>query len=257
VACYLQFEPKKSQMKTSNLFLSLLILTLISSSCSSDNNSNNDDDPSSVLKPSSFTVTESDGDNWTLNFEYNENLISKITTDYGSTTTYNYDGKRLISFTTTQNGTSETTQFIYENNRLVETRTDDELDIYKFFYNSSGQINKVNWIAAGNDNISFLEYDNRGNVIEEIDDFSTFRFTYDNKNNPFKNVFPQLDAEIWWPWYGSLINNQLEVSEKLANESTFSTKYTYEYDFNENNFPIQRRQVRNDGSIGETVNYTY
>jgi YD repeat-containing protein len=244
-------------MKKTDLFFSILISLLIFTGCSSDDNSNGDNNQLTKLKPSSYTVTESDGDNWRLNFEYSGNLISKITTDYGTTITYNYDGDRLISLTTSQNGESETTNFIYENNRLVETRTDDLSDIYKFSYNNSGQVNKVNWIAAGNDNISFIKYDNRGNVIEYADDFSTIKFSYDDKNNPFKNVFPQLDAGVWWPWYRSLINNQLEVSEKLAQESTFSTKYTYEYDFNENSFPTQRRQVRDDGTIGETVNYIY
>ena len=81
----------------------ILISLLIFSNCSNDDTNVDQNTPIS-LKPSSYTVTESNGDNWTLNFEYSGNLISKITNDFGGTITYNYDGTRLVSFTSTGNG---------------------------------------------------------------------------------------------------------------------------------------------------------
>ncbi len=246
----------------------LLLSALALFSCSSDdsdNTTNNDpNDPnndnggqSSVIKPKSYSVEESDGDSWTLNFEYTDNLITKITTDFGSTSELEYENGKLISITTNNNGSIEVEELIYDNNRLIERRSDDGQDIYKFYYDNNGRVDEVNWIAAGNDNISYYTYDSSGNVINEEDDFGTFKFTYDSQKNPFRNVVPQLDAEVWWSWYGSLINNQQEVSERLSGQTDFTLKYTYQYQYNQDGYPVSRRQINPDGALRETVTYTY
>ncbi len=96
-----------------------------------------------------------------------------------------------------------------------------------------------------------------GNVNQQSDDYSILQYTHDNANNPFKNVFPQMDAEVSWPWFGSLINNESVVKEKLGGSTTFTTKYTYTYEYNSSNYPTKRTQKNPSGQIRETVTYEY
>ncbi|WP_295335190.1 hypothetical protein [Flavobacterium sp.] len=66
-----------------------------------------------------------------------------------------------------------------------------------------------------------------------------------------------MDAEVSWPWFGSLINNESVVKEKLGGSTTFTTKYTYTYEYNSSNYPTKRTQKNPSGQIRETVTYEY
>lgn len=244
-------------MKKSNLFFGVLTFLLISFSCSSDDKSNDDNHQLVRLKPLSYTVTEFPGDGFTVNFQYKDELISKITTSFGSVMNFNYSGDKLSSYTSVRNGQSSTTNLTYESGRLIESRTEDDSDIITFFYNASGRVNRTDWMDSGHTTTTYYEYDSVGNVIQSENGYSTFKYIYDNNNNAFRNVFPQLDAEIQWEWFGSQINNQIEVHSKLSSDSIFSKKYNYDYDFNEHKFPTERRQIEVDGRIIEIVNYKY
>ena len=141
--------------------------------------------------------------------------------------------------------------------RLTESRNDDNSEIITYTYNSAGEVSQVVYNDSGFTETTSYQYDSSGNVRESEDDFEIIRYSYDDKNNPFRNVFPQLDAEVGWEWYGSLINNQTQVESKSLSGSNFTTDYTYEYDYNSDNYPIERRQIETDGSISETVTYSY
>ncbi len=224
-------------MKKQNYLLSIFVFLLILTSCNSDDNSDDVNETNSNIRPSSFTVTEVGDNPYTINFEYLGNLISQITTSFGSTTTYNYSGDQLTDYSINRNGQIETVNLTYENGRLIRSENEDGSDIIQFFYNGNGQINKTDWDGE----ITFYQYDGAGNVNQSEDDFATFKYIYDSNNNAFRNVFPQLDAEVSWEWFGSQINNQIEVQRKLTTDTEFATRYTYEYDYNDNNFPVERR----------------
>lgn len=189
---------------------------------------------------------------YSMNFEYNGNLITKITYSFGRiiTITYGTDSK-VINYNIQESGGSATYSATYVNNLLQRIGT------FTFYYNSNNQVIK----SIDSDNFSypnkFYGYDNNGNVIQSNDNYSTFQFTYDTANNPFKNVFPQIDPEIFWPWFGSLVNNQTLVKEKLSSASTFTTKYTYTYEYNSQNYATKRIQKSLSGTIQETVTYEY
>ena len=65
-----------------------------------------------------------------------------------------------------------------------------------------------------------------------------------------------MDAEVSWSWFGSLINNESVVKE-LNGSSTFTTRYTYTYEYNSNNYPTKRTQKNPSGQTIETVTYEY
>jgi hypothetical protein len=214
---------KKIKNLTIYLFTFLILF-----SCSNDNE--NENTTPEVIKPKKVTVAEVGSTPYTMQFEYNQNFITKITYSTGRIITINYTSDKKVLNYKIQEGTGSVTYSAnYENNLLKNILT------YTFFYNTNNQVIQT----IDSDNFfypnSFYQYDTNGNVKQSNDDYSTFQFTYDNSNNPFKNVFPQIDPENSWPWFGSLINNQTVVKEKLSSASIFTTSgtiwetVTYEY----------------------------
>ncbi|PVW16227.1 hypothetical protein [Marixanthomonas spongiae] len=243
-------------MKKYRLLLSILLkATLLS--CTSGNDDTEIPNENEVI-PLRYTIIESEGSNDTFNFEYMNKLIKKLDNNFGKTTIYNYNGNQLTGFETIESNDTLVTNLIYENNRLSELRTEDENLIVLYTHNDSGQVISTERNENGKSTTTTYEYDTSGNVILAQDNFSTLKYTYNERNNPFKNVFPQLDAEITWEWFGSQINLQQEVQEKLTSETEFTTKYTYQYTFDDPNyFPSERRQLDKDGNLIETVIYYY
>ena len=235
--------------KIKNLTIYLFTL-LILISCSNDDESENS--TSDAIKPKKVTVAEVGSSPYTILLEYNGNYITKITYSYGRIITINYTSDNKVLNYKIQEGTSSVTySTIYENNLLKN------IFEYTFYYNTNNQVIKT----FDSDNFAypntFYQYDTNGNVNQSNDDYSTFQFTYDSSNNPFKNVFPQIDPEISWPWFGSLINNQLKVKEKLSSATSYTTKYTYVYEYNSQNYATKRIQKSPSGTIWETVTYEY
>ena len=224
------------------------LFTLLIISCSNSDSSIETE----VIKPKKITVIEVGEPTYTMDFEYIGNYITKITYSFGRVITIKYTPDNKVLNYKIQEGTSSVTySATYENNLIKKILTNT------FFYNSNNQVIK----STDSDNYSypntFYEYDMLGNVKQSYDNYSTFQYTYDTKNNPFKNVFPQIDPEISWPWFGNLINNQIIVKEKLNSSSTFITKYTYEYEYNSQDYAIRRVQKNSSGSIRETIIYEY
>ena len=240
-----------------NTLIILLVLATMNFSCNSHDDTSQIVNENNVI-PLRYSVIESDGSKNSVDFEYINKFINNLTTDFGRNIIYNYNENRLTDFQTIQNGDTLTTNLIYNNNRLAELRTENDSLIIFYEYNNSNQIISTERNENGNTTITLYEYDNVGNVIMAQDDFSTLKFVYNERNNPFKNVFPQLDANITWDWFGSQINLQQEVQEKLATETEFTTIYRYQYTFvDPNYFPTERRQIDVNGNLMETVIYYY
>ena len=170
--------------------------------------------------------------------------ISQIQSSPSLESTYLVQFKDLIEIT-------------YQNNLLTELKNNTNTERTLFYYDSNNRVNKTDYYESGFLTTEFYQYDGNGNVIQSNDNYSTFQYTYNTLNNPFKNVFPQIDAEVSWYWFGSLVNNQTIVKEKLSTSTTFTTKYTYTYETNSSNYPTKRIQRNLSGNITETVTYEY
>lgn len=240
-----------------NLFLCLIIFTAYS--CSSDNDDGDGASSQNSIKPLSYTVAEGDDNSFTVNFEYTGNLVSRITTSFGSSISYNYSSGRLERFTSTSSGGSSSTSILtYEGDRLIEISNEIEGETFSFTYNSSGLVETSFSDFDGFDERSQYTYDSNGNIILETDlnTGRSIRTSYGTNNSPARNIFPQIDAEIGYPWLGGLVNNELTV-ERMNSDGEFEVFFSYEYEFNDEGYPLVRRQLSSDGDLRETVTYNY
>ncbi|KGO94264.1 hypothetical protein [Flavobacterium subsaxonicum] len=198
------------------------------------------------------------------------------------TTTYTYTGNKLVS-AESSDGTTEVRSYD-NNNHLVAIEYNDEGYIKKeeFVYNSAGQLityywkimyedyaEKTTFTYNANGTISTLEtwgdltsqtdVDgtglitlSNGNIIQHAFTSSygteVNNFTYDDKNNPFRNVLGQDAINLTIPEDG--VNNILTSVDEGNNN--FTNTYTY----NSNNYPTVNVLSFDDDST-KTTQYFY
>lgn len=237
------------------VFLTIISFTLMNN-CQSDDN---DENSNSGMKPKKYKVVESDGNSWKLNFQYNGNLITKVTTDFGNTITFSYDNGKLKNYKVEYDGEEpETYNVVYENDLLKQISNSTNSEKYIFEYNSNKQVSKSKYYENNNllETESY-EYDNYGNIIETKLGSTSFQTSFDSSNNPFRYVFPQMDAENTYEWFGGLVNNETISKVKHSTSSNYTTQYTYSYEYNSENYPTKRTQKSPNGSVQEVVTYEY
>ncbi len=245
------------------IIILLLNLFLILASCSKDDGNIPN---TSSIKPKKITIAETGEATYFMNYEYDGDLVKKITSSDGTLIIdINYSTNKKIANYRIQHLREPVPLVIYtadyDNNLLKGIINDKNTEKTYFYYNSNGNVIKTEEYSSPFPTIlstTFYEYDVSGNVMQSKDDYSTFQYTYDNANHPFKNVFMQLDAggDIW-PWFGSLINNQTIVKEKLNSGSTYITKFTYSYEYNTDNYVTKSIRKSPSGTVLGTVIYEY
>jgi len=197
------------------------------SSCSSDDNNT---DANSKLKLKS--ITNNDGHR---EFIYGTNgFVSEIkfTTTNGIeyTTLYTYNGNTLTGVTYKENNTTfQELKYTYNNSYI--TKAEGKIDEYPFVrlysYDSSNNIIKEEYSIGGDvGKVDTFVYQN-GNVINRtinIIDGETYSvsYKYDDKNNPFKNTFP--DAFLKVLYEGK--NNKVDIAGNVIN-----------HEYNKDGFP--------------------
>lgn len=235
-------------MKNNLLFLAILILF---SFCSSDENL----DSSAVSTIFPKMVKRKEGNRIsTLYFEYIENRVSKITTDFGVTWIYTYDSnKKLLNrkiFYPGPNG-NNFESFNYQHGPsfvkcINETNPFDE-DKY-YFFNQNNRVVERHYYEWTYLNKSYFEYDNNGRINKIIYDSNSssnssdfINIEYSNTNFAFKNVYPQFEFFDDFIWYGNTITNtpskltyktgsQIFVKNFIItkNDQNFPTKIEYD-----------------------------
>ena len=225
------------------LFGILFILSFLS--CS-----NNDENSSSdiIKRPFSIKVKNSEGITWEYQFYYSDNLITKITYDSGNNSQFIYDlNDRLVTIEYDSGGK---TNYYYSDNQLSSIKhilsRGYTRDIY-LYYNSLNQINKS--ITNENNEYEytyFYKYDAINRRIETINELGdSEKYEYDNANNPFKNVYPQMSERHSFRIIPSMNN-------VISNDNIYGEKLTYEYIYDSDNYPILIKEIGSD----ETPNYT-
>ena len=212
---------------------------------------NNDDNSTTnfLKKPLSIKVENSAGVTWEYHFYYANNLITKITDESGNDCIFLYDSNdRLISRKWNSN---IQTNYYYVGNQISSIKHELIRGYTRYiylYYNSLHQIDKA--IVNENneyENTYFYKYDATNRLIETIDEFGeSEKYKYDNFNNPFKNVYPQMNERwLFGFWISELKNNV------IANDNFYSDELTYEYIYDSDNFPILIKEIQSG-----TVNYT-
>lgn len=245
-------------MKKIFLFVSFIALTLTSCSSSDDSSP----DPTNMLVKK-FTSNDEDGV-LTTNITYNGNKIVKMVDSDGYRAQFTYTGNLITKVDSYVDDSLEQSDiYTYDSSgRVLSYKMLDfgseTGDLTTFNYNANGTISTELFVGDLDDqsmlNETGMIYFTNGEVskIEKYFDgtlASTSLYTYDTKNNPFKNItgfsaisFTDGDAS------GILHNVLTNVYE--GSSSTFSMTY------NSSDYPT--KIVENEGStIVSTVDIVY
>ncbi len=234
-------------------------LTLLLTSCSSE------DSPSSdlvLLKKNVITTPE--GDKITVNYKYDGNKIVSTTDDSGDVGLYyTYTGDLItkIEFKYADGTVDQINTFSYNAEGKLTTfvRVEPNMDwghkeVYT--YNADGTVTAQSFSGDGTtqtlegttNTIKFVNGE-VSEIISEDASWENHKYTYDNKNNPTKNILGMdkiafVDGE----GNGVKFNILTDTSEgDLWTNSTFT--------YNENGYPVKEVDTGSD-SLG-TIEYFY
>ncbi|WP_312769803.1 hypothetical protein [Epilithonimonas sp.] len=269
-----------------NIFLSSLIF--LSLSCSSSN-----DDETIIVDPQyPILVTKAivDGDVYIVKYDgikileesnsdgsnkfvytYTGNFITQIN-DYSngslrSTADFTYDGDKLInvkevSITSGSNTTStKTLTYTYPNSTTINCT---QIRNYTFAGNSQTDKSDIVYTVKDGDVISSKEKYYHNNVLAGN---LTETYTYDDKNNPFKNILGFDKMELYNPWAS---NDNLSGKKNLVlftnantptNSASSSYKIMYTTSYNNKDYPNQITETQynssNQAGSSHTTIFTY
>lgn len=235
-----------------NMFCLGVVLSLFFASCSSSDDSSvtNEDD---VLLMKTIETYPDDGSTVTTNYSYNGMKMASLSDSDGFREVYNYTGDLITNV-----------KFYDDTNTLIAEEDynyngSEQLTIYVLKNYESGQGRKETFIHNANNTISYSLYGGDTTTQTNLSETGTITFTdgelisvnishssgitytatrtysYDAKNNPFKNVvgFDKISF-INEEAFGIAHNIVTEqYSSSLSTNESFTTTYTY----NSLNFP--------------------
>jgi hypothetical protein len=234
----------------------ILILTaILVFACSSDDSSDTNDNPNNYKLVETYQYSYVNNDPNSDNFG---NL-------YEMTASYSYDGNKLLNITISNNNDSGIVNYTYNDNNQISgvyysggdvgeaeydnqgrlviwtyTDVDDNpngnpsISVANFVHNQDGSVVQT-W--QGGQSNTYL-FDQNGNITTIInpdawDGNTEKNYTYDNKNNPFKNISGNgFFINIWFQGlnlYPS-INNNIVTAENENN--------IFFYTYDEDDYPI-------------------
>lgn len=244
----------KEKMKRLLCLFSALLLVL--SSCSNDDSSRNENQV--LLKK--IISTDENGLKSTTIYNYNGNKIVSYIFDSQESMYFTYTGDLItkLEFKLSDGTIEQINSFEYDSNgKLVTFKRIEPMDdlgnkeVYN--YNADGSISVVQYIgdsktqtqenATGT--ITFLN----GEVNEIIsDNFSNSKYTYDTKHNPMKNVLGMDKISFTDGEASGILHN---IISKIEGSNTFTSKITY----NADGYP--EKSFDNFEDNGTTTEYFY
>lgn len=237
-------------MKKIILLLSVVILLL--SSCSSNDNNLTADSNQQVLVKK--YITKNLNDNSIVNitdFEYDGNKISKSISQ-NNVIFYTYSGDLItnIKIYDLNNALKVEYLFSYQNNNLVESTykmilsnvcekrlyTHNPNQTVDFIYYkgdllTQNTLYKTGVITIQNEEVVSVVGQDHINSVSSI---STF--TYDNQNNPSKNIIGIDKLKVELDRVGGVFKNSISNLTVINNSQYFNTDFTYVY--NLNGYPV-------------------
>lgn len=180
-----------------------------------------------------------------MDFSYGSNGYAnkvKVYDEYDNSVRYeyyDYNGNEVEQWR--YSGTSNeniTSNYFYENGFIYKSiNTEDEgPHIKKHKYNNSGDLIETEYLKGQNQqfvSVSEFVYDNRGNVKKETIEYPqntiSYTYEYDNKNNPFKNVFPKSYLKIIFKGENNIINDNGDIIEYEYNSKGYPVKESQDY----------------------------
>ncbi|MFT5891584.1 MAG: hypothetical protein ACI9Y7_001689 [Dokdonia sp.] len=174
----------------------------------------------------------------------------------GSTITITYDGN-IMAFHSTFNGqmSPNRNEFVFEDDTYKKILSIRSVD------NSTGEVlyEHTTFTYSGN-NISTINQKTVDPVTNELIPFVDHSFTYDDKINPYKMGLPTnagfsaYTPFLFWDGVAGIVwLAEHNVTERVYTHHVngFTTTQVYEYEYNEDDYPIQMEE-----SIGGELRYT-
>jgi hypothetical protein len=243
----------KSKMKKFFYLFSATLLTL--TSCSKDENTS---EPVSSMLVKKKISTYSIDDIVTTTYKYDGNKIVSASNDGGFVANYTYTGNVITKIEERVNNQFQSSlEYTYVDGKVateVFKRNYGGTNSYTYTYNANGTIS-YKLFQSGNETSTGLLTTVNGNIVKkELFSngilFSTQVFEYDNKNNPFKNV---LGFNLLIDTYEDMFfpNNRTKDSADGSD-----VNYTFKYDTN--NFLSEKKRINiSTGNSNELTQYFY
>ena len=229
--------------------IALFLFVIFFFSCSSNDNNANPDNPSIT---SNIKLKKITSGNSITNFEYTDGLLSKVTSATPTQTSdvfeYKYENgkiKQRIFYQVTVAGATinqSYQNFYYTGGKISTDSGNDYSYIFSnsYSYTNDLLLNRKQFNENGvlNNNYDF-EYYSDGNVKKQTETSNTGVYvstfdSYDNKNNYEKLLYtPELQ-----------LLNRTSKNNLLASKIV-NTNYTYEYEYNSDNFPTKITKKKN------------
>ena len=254
-------------MRLNIIPIAIIILSFLNS-CSknevTDSPDSNNSNPVVVKKLTDVNL------NAAIIYTYKGNKIDKIQelgSEYYEQFTYSGD-LIILKETIYKTGPMDISQYTYQDNRIKtikQIRSNTFYDQYDFTYNSDGSVD-----TKSSEFLTKLVFDNMGNVIKKITNLVSTKiptittdYVYDKKINPFNNIigynkiagFERVINDDIDPLTPS-INNIISSTTRFSNSSNTNVM-TYNYIYNNNNYPVSVSFTQTFLSGRPTINLQY
>ena len=244
--------------------LVILFVSIFAMSCSSEDDNENISTETILIKKINYS-NQNSADVSEVKYTYDGTKLVSATIDNSTTLSYIYEGNLITRINTYSAGNVLTNYFVfeYDNNRLIRSRhiipVANQGFRSEFTYNPdntisvslfSGGVATQNtadgtgkyFMAENGEIAKYEEYQSLGTV--------TRIYSYDNKNNPYKNI-TGFDKLLNQP--GKYHNVTDELSLDAAGSVIASESHTYIY--NERDFP--QSAVRTQNNTETIIVYSY
>ncbi|SIQ02274.1 hypothetical protein [Maribacter ulvicola] len=208
-----------------------------------------------------YQIADLFGENSITTYSYNEsNFVSSYTkeiNDFGDINTVEYilvyDDKNQVLEKKSADSKSITVYEYNDEGQIVKGKYSFESELtytYEYSYDANGALSSEKRTDhTSDDAVTEVKFTiEEGNVVLENRFSDDYIATYDDKNNPFKGLYPAAYAAINAGI--TAVNTNNPISGTLADGAI-----TYEY--NTDNYPIKASYTYFDGLASVEKNYTY
>lgn len=240
-------------MKKIYFFLSAIAIVSLASCSDSDNESSTNPSTDVLPKKIVWEQDDPDGFNYEITYTYNGNKLIQGTDNDGTIERYTYTGDLITKIEEIYDGVVEFQElFEYDSTgRLVLHKYQELLDDYQernvLVYNTDGTVTQNSYNETLNStatvpSVYTLSFEN-GEMTKIVQQgYSTYKYTYDGKNSPFKNVTGY--AAVSYITHGDFETegknqNILSVVDQTHNQSYMANTIQY----NANNYPTKVTSV--------------
>ncbi|MDI1257256.1 MAG: hypothetical protein PSV16_14275 [Flavobacterium sp.] len=242
----------------------LFSFAAVLASCAGSDDANENTNPETMLVKK--RVFNDGFETVTTNYTYNGQKLVKTTDDNGMYSKLTYTGDLITKWEwfDADDTSTEVETFEYNASGQLTKYTDlyydfeEEVEVYNYVHNADGSISYTHY--SGNSTVQSFDHDGVITATqysehhEDLGETYTNTFTFDDKNNPYKNVigFDKIVfSEGSDPAPLNFNNNVLSnIHSEYDDESG-----TFTYTYNAANFPLTQDELEADEHY--TTTYTY